>query len=174
MRIEEAILMAAAMTCMAVVAVADPLSQAVLACRDLADDHERVRCYDAAVDQHESGDGTADEVRTGTQSPEPDPASSISAEELFGKSPLDAQRSLQEAAGAEPIDRIEATVTEIRTIAPKRIAVWLDNGQVWKQTDTSTLRVKEGDEIVIRRRSLGSHTLQKKGRATSMRVARVY
>jgi len=150
-------------------AAADSLTQAILACRDVPDEQDRVRCYDVAVDRYASSGITTDE----SAAPASDSAPAVSAEELFGMSPIEAQRSLEEAAGNEPIDRISAMITEVRSIAPKRVAVWLDNGQVWKQTGSSALHLSSGDEVVIRRRSLGSHTLQKTGGATAMRVTRV-
>jgi len=140
-------------------------------CRSLASAEERLTCYDGAVDRHtarddaEVADPTAPAATEATEEP--------SAEDLFGMSPVEAQRALEESAGRKTVDRIEASVVELRTIASNKVAVVLDNGQVWRQTTASSLRLSEGDDIVIRRRSFGSHTLQKAGAARSMKVQRV-
>jgi len=152
----------------------EPFVDTVRDCRSLMSADERLACYDRAVDEH-SADGPAPSVDPATpaaadvdeESEEP------AAEELFGMSPVEAQRALEESAGREQVDRIEAIVVELKVIASNKVAVVLDNGQVWRQTTASSLRLSEGDDVVIRRRSFGSHTLQKTGAARSMKVQRV-
>lgn len=50
--------------------------------------------------------------------------------------------------------------------------ITLDNGQVWKQVDSSSLRLRVGDAVEIERASLGSFMLKKQGSKRSMRVSR--
>lgn len=139
---------------------------AVLDCRSLSAPEERLVCYDGVVAGH-SGRDTAPAAANAAE-----PAA-VESEELFGMSPAAAQRALEESVGREPIDRVEATIVGLTAVEPNKVAVALDNGQVWRQTIASSLRLSEGDDVVIRRRSLGSHTLQKAGSARSMKVKRV-
>ena len=134
---------------------------AVLDCSALPSPEERLACYDAVV---------AD--RAGQDAPPAEPAEA-DAEDLFGMSPTEAQRALEESAGRARVDRIEATIVGLTPVEPNKVAVVLDNGQTWRQTTASSLRLSEGDAVVIRRRSLGSHSLQKAGGARSMKVKRL-
>ena len=152
----------------------DAFVDTVRDCRSLASAEERLTCYDRAVDGLGARDSaeavppaTSASAATAAESNQPSP------EALFGMSPVEAQRTLEESAGRETIDRIEAGIVELKTIASNKVAVVLDNGQVWRQTTASSLRLSEGDSVVIRRRSFGSHTLQKAGSARSMKVQRV-
>ena len=139
---------------------------AVLDCKSLSPADERLACYDRIVDAY-SGSGAERETANPTES------AAVDAEALFGMSPVAAQRALEESTGREQIDRVEATIVTLTAVAPNKVAVVLDNGQIWRQTTASSLKLAEGDDIVIRRRSLGSHTLQKAGAARSMKVKRV-
>ena len=104
--------------------------------------------------------------------PPPPPPNEISEEELFGKSAEEAQRSMEQASGIERVDELEARVNRIQTLSSGKIVVELDNGQVWRQTDTAKPRVDEGDTVIVRRGSLGSYRMQKLGSKRSMRVTR--
>ena len=134
----------------------------MLDCRSLSSAEERLLCYDGVVDDY-SVRGTERVADVPPATADADEDSNL--EESFGLPPLADERAT--------IDRIEATVVELSRTASGKIAVVLDNGQVWRQTRTSTLRLSEGDDIVIRRRSLGSHSLMKEGSGRSMKVKRV-
>lgn len=134
----------------------------MLDCRSLSSAEERLLCYDGVVDDYSVRDA---ERVADVQPVTADADEDSNLEESFGLPPLAEERAT--------IDRIEATVVELSRTASGKIAVVLDNGQVWRQTRTSTLRLSEGDDIVIRRRSLGSHSLMKAGSGRSMKVKRV-
>lgn len=167
-------------------AFADALQDELRVCRDLTDDDARLICYDAAVDRGgNSGYGgpaqapahAADPPR-GTPAAAADTAAAtgtaavLSQEDLFGKSSDDVQRTVQEATGNERIDSLSATVTKLQHYSYDKVLIALDNGQVWKQVDSSSLRLRVGDTVDIERASLGSFMLRKKGSKRSMRVAR--
>ena len=134
---------------------------AMLDCSSLSSPDERLACYDSVVTDHAGQDA------------EPAESAVVDSEDLFGMSPAAAQRTLEESTGRERIDRVEATIVGLTAVEPNKVAVVLDNGQIWRQTTASSLRLSEGDSVVIRRRSLGSHTLQKVGGARSMKVKRL-
>lgn len=148
------------------------------ACRDLADDRARLACYDAAVDRGrknadgEPGSGAANALATSPTEPA-DTAPGLSQEDLFGKAREEVERSVEEATGSERIDSLSATVSGLRKYGYDKVLITLDNGQVWKQIDTSSLRLRVGDRIDIERAALGSFMLRKPGNGRRMRVSRV-
>ena len=99
-------------------------------------------------------------------------AASISQEALFGKTTDEVERTVEEATGDERIDHLTATVTKLQQYAYNKVLITLDNDQVWKQIDTSSLRLRAGDAVEIERASLGSFMLRKQGSKRSMRVSR--
>jgi hypothetical protein len=131
----------------------------LLACRDIAGADERLACYDRAVDRR------ADDAGTET-------APMTSPEELFGRDPADIQRRMDQAAGREELQQITGEVVELIEITPDRIAVKLDNGQIWRQTVPSRFLLREGQEVEIRRASLGSYLMSRAGSSRSIRVER--
>ncbi len=92
----------------------------------------------------------------------------LSQEDLFGKGEAELRQSVQEATNTKEIDRIEATVVEIRKSASGKAIITLDNGQVWMQSDSTKARVSVNDKVTIRRRSFGSYSLY--STKTSIRV----
>lgn len=68
------------------------------------------------------------------------------------------------------IEQVEATVTDVRESAGKKLIVVLDNGQVWRQQDNKTLRLENGEAVIVRKASLGSFLLEKESGSRSIRV----
>jgi hypothetical protein len=162
---------------------ADELRDRLSACNDLADADARLACYDAAVDRsRQSADsGAAPTPAQPAARVQAEPASaaeatggaaSLSQEDFFGKSGEEVERTVQEATGSEPIDSLGATVTKLQRYSYDKVLITLDNGQVWKQVDSSSLRLRVGDTVEIERASLGSFMLKKQGSKRSMRVSR--
>ena len=159
-------------------AVADELRDKLDRCNDLADADARLACYDAAVDPGRQG------AAAGPVAAEPQPAAPVQAEsastgtgtlsqeDLFGKSGDEMERTVREATGSEPIDSLGATVSKLQRYSYDKVLITLDNGQVWKQIDGSSLRLRVGDAVEIERASLGSFMLKKQGSKRSMRVSR--
>jgi len=186
MRILHLILLAAGAT---VTAGAQPLPADLLACRDIAGADERLACYDQAVDRR-AGDArdpatSSPPVTTPPASAQAEAAPSAAdpgpgadtdplpaPEELFGHDPAEIQRRMDQAAGREELQQITAEVVELIEISPDRIAVRLDNGQIWRQTVPSRFLLREGHEVEIRRASLGSYMMSRAGSSRSIRVER--
>jgi hypothetical protein len=146
----------------------------VQACAAIADDPERLRCYDRAAN------------------PAPEPAAeappAVAAEpepELPPKpepKPKPAQAAPSEAPAVDPvaefgIDRKSSDdeIKEIRAIAVEVVrrshsglVVTLDNGQVWAEKDAEPyFRVRVGDEIKIKRVSMGGYRMVSRGNRVS-------
>ena len=174
-------------------AQADQLYDELVVCRGLPSDEARVICYDAAVDRSRQKGGpqpaaaevsppvSPAETPATTTSAAVEPAAaaasgataaSISQEELFGQSSGEVQRTVEEATGSESIDSLGAQITRLQQSGYDKVLITLNNGQVWQQVDTSSLRLKVGDEVSIERAALGSFMLKKKGNKRTMRVSR--
>lgn len=95
-----------------------------------------------------------------------------SPEELFGRDPVDIQRRMDVAAGREELQQITGEVVELIEITPDRIAFKLDNGQIWRQTVAGRFLLREGQEVEIRRATLGSYLMSRAGSSRSIRVER--
>ena len=150
---------------------ADELHDRLLVCRDLSSDAERLNCYDAAVDSREQP--ASPQPTAATTTPATAVPATISQEELFGKNSSEVQRTVEEATGSEPIDSISAQVSRLQQYDYDKVVVSLDNGQVWKQVDSSNVRLRVGDDVTIERASLGSFMLKKSGSKRTMRVSRM-
>jgi len=156
---------------------AEALGEELRVCRDLTDDHARLACYDAAVDRSrksaDPGPEPSAENTAGSTAAEPAAtAASLSQEDLFGKTSKEIERSVEQATGGERIDSLSATVTRLRKFGYDKVLITLENGQLWKQIDASSLRLRVGDTVEIERAALGSFILRKPGNRRWMRVSR--
>ena len=75
--------------------------------------------------------------------------------------------------GKEELKELAAVVTDVQKAGHGDLVVWLDNGQVWRQTNTPTLKLKVGDAIVVRKAAFGSFKMKKASANTTMRVSRI-
>jgi hypothetical protein len=162
-------------------ALAQALPAGVRACASEGDDARRLSCYDreiARFDQERRAvvapSATA-EVTTAAAAATAavSPAPTAAPDAKFGYRGDIARKELDEqAAATEGVDRLEATITEVSSRAHGELVVTLDNGQVWAQkAPDSKMRLKVGDQVTIKKASLGSYVLMAAGRST--RVTRV-
>ncbi len=141
----------------------DAFVDSALECRSVESAEERLACYDRIID---SRSGRSIPAASAEAAPAANAAAATNeAEEEFGLPPM--------ADEDDKIDRIEAIVVKVSTSSSRKMTFELDNGQTWRQITSSSLRVDEGDEVVIRRRSFGSHSLSREGTSRSMKVKRV-
>lgn len=128
--------------------------EALTKCRQIEDVEKRVACYDKVVDS------------LSESSPIPD------AQSLFGRNDAEAKRIVETTLAIEQIDQVEAVVTEIRESATRKLVITLDNGQIWRQLDGQTMRLKNGEPVIVRKASLNSFRMGKKSGGRSIRVKR--
>jgi hypothetical protein len=71
------------------------------------------------------------------------------------------------------IQQIRATIVEVQKAPRGELVLTLDNGQVWRQSDSARLRLRKGQVVVIKRAALGSFFIGKKNTNRLMRAKRV-
>lgn len=141
--------------------------QQVYACASITGEAERLACYDAAVGSLQQAETQGRIVavdREQVQELERD---------SFGFSLPSMSRifSRESAPTEERIERIELTVERITRYADGRHAFIMSNGQTWTQIEPQSVsNVDVGDNIAVRRASLGSYMLSPvRGRAHRVR-----
>ena len=140
----------------------EPFADAVLDCRPLESAEQRLQCYDDIVD----GYAPSGAVAAGTMA-------TAAAASVEGEDPEDAFGLPPEQDDSEELRQIEATIVKITPISAGWVSIVLDNGHQWRQTNNSTIPLSVGDEVLILRGIMGSHTLTKEGNSRSMKVKRV-
>ncbi len=147
-------------------------TDSLYACADKASDSERLACYDAAVAELRAAETTGEVVTFTTEE-------IVEARERTFGLEEDTVDSKLAAAGAslartEP-DDITAGLVSLDETAEGKLIVTLDNGQVWVQTDSSSVAVSRKSppkSATVMKAALGSYRL-KIGRARPFRVQRV-
>ena len=130
----------------------------VQACRAIADLAQRVACYDRA-----SAPGAASTRVVQTQQPAPPPPPPT-PEEQFGRTPERAPPSPpppRQAAAPQLLDQISARIVSLRSDALGRLSFVLDNGQVWRMTESEGVFdfPSRGDTVTVRHGPLGGYRL---------------
>lgn len=125
-------------------------------CAAVIEPSERLACYDRTFPPAE-----------GTRAP------AEQAAQDFGFTGQEVRARNPALALAQAPDRIEATVIAVTgTPGPGR-TITLDNGQTWRQTDSSVLgKVETGDRVTIKDAALSSYLLVTPSRV-SLRVKRI-
>lgn len=161
---------------------ADRIRTELDTCRLLANDGERLACYDRA----------AGRILAQAAAPEPAPApaatapaaaapaaataaaSTPDAEDNFGRErALAAEEAKRQEQQARAAGELSAAVAGIDTRMDGLMTITLDNGQVWRQNrPDSMFRLKVGDPVRIQPGSLKSFILSGPGNR-STRVTRV-
>lgn len=144
-------------------------AEAFLACARIADDAERLQCYDRAVaglsaegrrlaaERAAAAEAAARaraeaEARAAAEAAERAKAAQIEGFGARGGAPAEREARL---------DRIEAAVAETFTDSQRKRVFLLDNGQMWRQTDGIFLpTVKPGTAVVVRRGTMGGFMMR--------------
>jgi hypothetical protein len=148
-------LSAVALVRMPVASAAD-LPEAIARCAEVADNLERLTCYDRQNPPRRSGAARTPDADFGAN------------DDLLRK---------RQAAGETSVprgpDRITAKVTKVSASAAGDTLIELENGQVWQQTQNRLETIAApGDEVTVSKGALGSYFLVSKSRL-STRVKRV-
>lgn len=122
---------------------------------------KRLACYDAI-----------------SQNLTPSPKTPAPSKQLVTpKQSIDLTKSAQEFGlknkNKELADNIVAKVLSIKKGPYKKYIITLDNSHVWKQTDSTRLRISVGDTVILERGALGSFFMGKEGKNRRLRVKRL-
>jgi len=149
-------------------AVAQGLTPALAACRGIVDDAGRLACFDSVASGLEADATVA--ASAVAQAP------ALSAQDLFGSEDLASTKERKKRENRKAV--LSAGVIDIARNKRGKYVVILDNGQVWRQinADTDKLRVPKnatGLGVEIKRKALGAHLLKLDNGNRSIRVERI-
>ena len=110
-------------------------TDAVYACADLADDGERLGCYDAAVGRLQAAE-EAGEVTTVTRAE----VENVQKEAFGFSLPSLPKLAMPKFGGGKDndgtLEALTVAVTSIRSSKINGLTITLENGQVWQQSDS--------------------------------------
>ncbi len=165
-------------------AAADGIRAELDACRALANDNERLACYDRAAGRilaQPRAPAAAVSAAPAAAAPvaaaaatAPPAASTPGATDTFGRERvLAAEEAKRQQQQTRAIGELSATATSIETRMDGLMTITLDNGQVWRQTrPDSMFRLKTGDRVKIQPGAMNSFILSGPTKK-STRVSRV-
>ena len=170
---------------------ADALPSSLRACMKETDATRRLACFDresaVLAGENTSVAQQADPAPPRPAAPAPSaPVASAaatagaaaatmqSATDKFGYKGNIAREDLDKQKEAEEASQLTAKVTAVSAPPNGGLVVTLDNGQVWQQkTADRALHIRVGDQVTIKRATLGSFLLTSDTVNGSMRVSRV-
>jgi hypothetical protein len=163
------------------VTFAETLPASVRACMGERDDARRLSCFDRETARLTQPQATPAPAVASAPAPKAAPAAppapaapALSDEQKFGyRGSLAREDVDRRKAEEEKLDQVTAKIVEVTVLAHGQFVAKLDNGQVWQQKMAErSVRLKVGEEVTVRRASLGSFMLvTSTGKST--RVARV-
>lgn len=160
----------------AFLAQAETVGEALAKCSETKNSLQRLVCYDRVEKQVNRLSGTQAGIPVAIPSNTPTVASERRREAPVSQAPApkDEQFGLEHKVKTETLaDTFAGTVTKITKTARGKLILTFDNGTVWQQTIDTTLKVKEGETVLIERGVLGAFFLKKEGLNTRMKVKRV-
>ncbi len=72
----------------------------------------------------------------------------------------------------EKIEKITSVITSVQKNPYGKLIITLETGQVWRQTNSTSLRLKPGQEVYVEEGALGSYFLGKESSNKRIRVKR--
>ena len=143
----------------------------VQACRAIADVAERVACYDRA--SAPAAPAPPQAARLPAPPPPPPNEQQFGLDRARPAPPPPPTPQQQAQAAMRELDQITAKIASLRADALGRISFVLDNGQVWRMTESEGVFdfPDRGDTVTIRRGAIGGFRLDW-GTNIGVRVAR--
>lgn len=149
----------------------------VYACRDIADEAQRLACYDGAVGRLQEAQNSGGLVAVDRQQAQEMDRESFgfhlpSLSSIFGGG-----GSSDSAASTPRFERVDNIPMEIASVVHRRNSpstFTMTNGQVWVQIDDEVARnVRQGGRVTMRRASLSSYLMSVESGGPAIRVRRV-
>ena len=167
---------------------AQTLSDLITNCSKEPDSLKRLVCYDNVAAKAEKPLPVAQSAikptavkeisppstSLSTSSASPTISESLHSEKKMETSPESVDQFGMEykTAREQTEDKIYANVKSIAKGHRGKLSVILDNGQSWKQTDSSSIRLKAGERLYIERGALGSFFMSTEKTSRRIRVKR--
>jgi hypothetical protein len=82
-------------------------------------------------------------------------------------------RDIVESFGSEAPEELASKITAAQLTADRRYVISLENGQVWRQEEAVSFRIRAGDTAEIKAGALGAYYLRRNGKGRAVRVTRV-
>lgn len=141
--------------------------EALIRCRAIAADKERLRCFDTAARAFDGAIATRSVVVVDRARIEQDRRARFGERRRAAELP-----TLQDPAG-KPLDSVTGTLAQASQIADGNWVFALADGTRWQQTDGQRFAVapRAGEKVVVRRAALGTYKLAV-GRQPAVRVRR--
>jgi hypothetical protein len=138
--------------------ISAPATQAVIDCRKIADDTQRLACYDKAVAAMSEAEKTGDLLTIDRAQRQ------AVRRQAFGLS-LPSLTLFDKGEKPEEADHITAKVASARQDPYRKWVVKLEDGAVWRQTDDNELTKdpRAGSTAEIRKGALGSFFMKVDG-----------
>ncbi|WP_397393427.1 hypothetical protein [Phenylobacterium sp.] len=132
--------------------------EALSACRAVSDPAARLACYDSAAGRLDEAEKTGEIVVVDRKQ-----AGEV-RRQAFGFA-IPSLALFEKAEGAEKLDRVESTLKAARQGADGKWILQLENGAVWRQTDTENLirEPRPGSRVAIKSAALGSYLMSVDG-----------
>lgn len=161
---------------------ANSLQEKLSLCAKNNDSLQRLVCYDKLVENTKNNSQTSSQPVVS----EPTPIQSNQQKELAVTQPkqtvTQANSVVQQhtnfgmenkQSAKNLIEQIQAKVVKVKKGPYGDQIITLDNGQVWRQTDDTRLKLSEGHQVTIKRGMLGSFFIGKENVNRRMRAKRV-
>ena len=128
--------------------------EALSACRAVSDPAARLACYDSAAGRLDEAEKTGEIVVVDRKQ-----AGEV-RRQAFGFA-IPSLALFDKAEDAEKLDRVESILTAARQGADGKWILKLENGAVWRQTDTESLvrEPRPGSRVAIKSAALGSYLM---------------
>ena len=111
-------------------------------------------------------------VSTNSQAPNNVPAVQAKIDMEEAKANFGAER-LERNQTQNPISELSASVISLKEDARGRRTFTLENGQAWKEGESSRLRITEGTQVVIKKGVFSAYYLKRDDSNRTVRVSRV-
>jgi len=153
----------------------------VRVCQAIEKNELRLVCYDDLFAQKDvktvdallpSKTALAGVVSTNSQAPNNVPAVQAKIDMEEAKANFGAER-LERNQTQNPISELSASVISLKEDARGRRTFTLENGQAWKEGESSRLRITEGTQVVIKKGVFSAYYLKRDDSNRTVRVSRV-
>ena len=143
---------------------------AIEACTRLTEDGARLACFDREVAAHMARARSAAAV--GAPAAASAAATKLTEEQKLGLTPGRIQQLERPRNAPPPLQELEARIESLYVDPNGHQVIRLENGQVWRQVETSEFSVHPGDSVKISKGLSGSYFMLF-GSHRSARVSRV-